>query len=135
MKEHRKIWILPADLRSVDILCSSVKTWFSKLNLEGEIFAVTLLLREALNNAIIHGCKSDNSLSVFCEIRIQDSRIRITVKDDGTGFDWRQRLNRCTEPTDTSGRGICIYKLYSDKVVFNRKGNSVSLIRRLTFQE
>lgn len=132
MKINRRCWILPADLKAVDILCSSVKTWFNKLNLEKEIFAVTMLLRESLNNAIIHGCKLDNSLLVHCDIKIEDRKVKITVKDEGSGFDWKREINKCVDPTATSGRGICIYKIYSNDVTFNTKGNCVSFIRKLS---
>lgn len=131
MRTVKKIWMIPADLKAIDLICKAVKKLFQKLKLDDEAYAVILLIREALNNAIIHGSNEDIVMTVSCILKIKGDQILITVKDQGPGFDWRKKLGQCVRDNSLSGRGICIYKLYADRIVFNEKGNMVSLMRKI----
>lgn len=131
MSSLQKVWIFPADLKAVDIICNALKKLFLKLDLEQDSHTLILLLREALNNAVIHGSNLDNTMSVTCEVSINNSQIEITVKDEGDGFNWKDQINACIPPSSTSGRGLCIYKMYADSFSFNEKGNEVRLIKKI----
>ncbi len=50
----------------------------------GKILVATL---EAVNNAIVHGNKSVSHKLVDVEIEFEENQIKITVTDDGEGFD------------------------------------------------
>ena len=52
-------------------------------------FAAELLLREALTNAVVHGCHAESGKQVRCSMRLKGRRLLIVVDDDGDGFDWR----------------------------------------------
>lgn len=131
MSSLQKLWIVPADLKAVDIICNSLKKIFSQQNMEKESHTLILLLREALNNAVIHGSNLDSTKSVTCLVSIDDSQIEMVVKDEGDGFNWKDQLNACVEPGSTSGRGLCIFKMYADQLNFNEKGNEVRLIKKI----
>jgi anti-sigma regulatory factor (Ser/Thr protein kinase) len=57
---------------------------------------------------------------------------RVTIKDDGDGFDWRSM----PEPTAETllafnGRGVFLTKIYFDEVIYNEIGNEVTLTKKL----
>jgi hypothetical protein len=56
----------------------------------------------------------------------------LKVNDDGSGFNWRAHIGEDTVASDIEhGRGIKLYRFYSDSVEFNERGNQVILIRLL----
>ena len=114
----------------VDELCERARCWLGENGLEDDWFAVSLLLRESLNNAVLHGNRNDPALYVDCELRLGRRWLSISVADSGAGFPWARFRKHCACCEDTSGRGLEIYRLYADKVAFNRKGNRVLLQRQ-----
>ncbi len=119
---------LPAVLDSLEPLFVHFRKWCRDVTTPTDSFAAELLLREALTNAVVHGCKCDPELEVRCALRINRRRILIGISDDGEGFDWRA----AREPDDNAdcGRGIDILRMYGTRVRFNEKGNSTVIIRR-----
>jgi len=92
----------------------------------GKIMVAAL---EAVNNAIIHGNKSDPGKLVDVEIDFKDNDITITVTDEGSGF----RPEKIPDPTlpenieELSGRGVFLMSKLADSIKFNEKGNSVTM--------
>jgi len=85
---------------------------------------------EAVNNAVIHGNKSDASKNVTVSFKIDVDKYIVSVKDEGPGFDYTnisdpRHANNIYKET---GRGIFIMKQYADKVKFNKEGTLVKLI-------
>ncbi|MBZ5728837.1 MAG: ATP-binding protein [Acidobacteriia bacterium] len=93
-------------------------------------FAVELLLREALANAVKHGCRYDPAKHVRCLLRWRGRRLTIAVRDEGDGFDWRAAGNDTLDGLRTSGLGIHIFRQYATRFRFNHSGNAVTLIKR-----
>ena len=126
-----KAWQLPAVLTAIDAVCADVRAWLEQLQLTDHTFAVELLLREALTNAIRHGCAHDARLQVRCAMMIDTDTIQLVIADDGPGFDWAARLTRTpVKVQQEHGRGLAIYQLYADTVEFNARGNQLRLVRR-----
>jgi serine/threonine-protein kinase RsbW len=121
----------PSTPGAIDALCVRARSWLREKGLESDWFAVSLLLRESLNNAVLHGNRNDPELCVDCELRLGRRWLSISVGDSGAGFAWARRRKHRARCEDTSGRGLEIYRIYADKVVFNRKGNRVLLRREL----
>jgi serine/threonine-protein kinase RsbW len=92
----------------------------------GKILIATL---EAVNNAIIHGNKSNVKKHVDIEIRLDANKLIITVTDEGKGF----RPKEVPDPTKPenieaiNGRGIFLMSKLADEIEFNKKGNSVKM--------
>jgi serine/threonine-protein kinase RsbW len=92
----------------------------------GKIMVSTM---EAVNNAIIHGNKSD--IRKFVVIRIKGGRhvLKISIEDEGTGF----RPKEIPDPTkpenieNISGRGVFLMSKLADSIEFNEKGNKVTM--------
>jgi serine/threonine-protein kinase RsbW len=92
----------------------------------GKILVATL---EAVNNAITHGNKSNTQKLVDVEIEFDKNEIKITVTDEGPGFD-PKKIPDPTMPENIealSGRGVFLMTKLADSIVFNEKGNSVTM--------
>jgi serine/threonine-protein kinase RsbW len=92
----------------------------------GKILVATL---EAVNNAITHGNKANPQKLVEVEIEFEKNEMRITVTDEGEGFD----PTKIPDPTmpenieELSGRGVFLMTKLADLIEFNEKGNSVTM--------
>ncbi len=94
-----------------------------------EIFAVHLAAEEALVNAAVHGNKLDPLKRVHVECEVSSDLIRLTVTDEGPGFD-PEAVPDCTlaERLEcASGRGVMLMRSFMNRVEYNAKGNSVVL--------
>ena len=84
---------------------------------------------EAVNNAILHGNKSNPEKNVDIEISFESDILNIKVTDEGPGF----RPDKVPDPTtpenieELNGRGIYLMSHLADKIVYNKKGNSVTM--------
>lgn len=92
----------------------------------GKILVATL---EAVNNAITHGNKGNEQKIVDVEIVFENNDIKITVTDEGTGFD-PKKIPDPTMPENIealSGRGVFLMTKLADSIEFNENGNSVTM--------
>jgi serine/threonine-protein kinase RsbW len=84
---------------------------------------------EAVNNAILHGNRSNPSKMVDIEISSVNDQLNITVTDEGSGF----RPETVPDPTTPeniealNGRGIYLMSHLADKIEYSPKGNSVTM--------
>ena len=94
-------------------------------------FAVRLALDEALANAIFHGNQQDPQKHVVVECSIADDRVTISVKDQGAGFSPSQVPDPTLDENleKLHGRGIMLMRAYMSDVLFNDRGNCVTLIK------
>src|SRR5215472_14829716 len=97
---------------------------------EGNEFQVELALREALANAIVHGCKNDSSKRVeCCVVCTGSSDVVIVVRDPGEGFMPSDVPNPLTKENlhSTHGRGIYLINQLMDEVSFERNGAEIRM--------
>ncbi len=96
---------------------------------ETEAIGIKVLLRELLMNAVVHGNRFNKELLVKCAIeRVEEKRFRVSVEDEGKGFDHRS-LQDGDQDFEFSecGRGYLLIKRLSDRIQFNDKGNRVTV--------
>lgn len=89
-------------------------------------------LAEALANAMLYGNSEDPSKRVRLEVSVAPRQVEARVTDQGTGFD-PSAVPDPTEPANisrTHGRGLFLMRSLLDEVVFNERGNSVTLVLR-----
>ena len=99
----------------------------------GKEFDVELALREALENAVVHGNQKDPETKVHIRCRCQPGKeISIVVTDQGKGFDFERIVGNgiTSDPAADHGRGIQLMKAYMDDVHFARGGSQVRLRKR-----
>lgn len=90
-------------------------------------------LTEALSNAMLYGNERDPSKRVRVEVCLDGGRVTARVTDEGNGFD-PESVPDPTEPanlTKPCGRGLFLMRQLCDEVLFNDKGNSVTLVVRV----
>ena len=100
----------------------------------GEEHAVQLALREALNNAVVHGNRLDAKklVHVRCSCRVGNG-ISLIISDQGQGFDPRT-VPGCVTVENLEaehGRGIHLMKLSMDEVSFQQGGSEVHMCKSI----
>jgi len=105
-----------------------------KLN-EIQLHKLMVALTEAVNNAILHGNKSDPDKTVALTCEVKEGGLSIRVRDRGGGFKPESVENPLKEENllRESGRGIFLMRTLMDKVDFARtpEGMEVRLWLRL----
>jgi len=96
----------------------------------GQEIEVELAIREALNNAVVHGNRMDPDkwVSVRCECD-RDNGVSIVIRDEGQGFD-PSRVPGPAAPEDILSehhRGRLIMRSHMDDVSFEKGGHEVHL--------
>jgi anti-sigma regulatory factor (Ser/Thr protein kinase) len=120
---------LPADLPAVEEFIRAFRESL-KFGSEKDWFETELLIREALNNAVLHGCECQPDRHVRCVLRLGRRQLIIAVVDEGKGFKWRNAMQAEAASFASSGRGVEIYAMFANRVRFNAKGNCVTMIKR-----
>ena len=85
---------------------------------------------EALANAMLYGNCRDPRKRVRVEARLSPNEIMVQVTDEGRGFDPQKVLDP-TLPTNrmrSGGRGIYLIRKLMDRVEFNERGNSITMV-------
>lgn len=100
---------------------------------EEHTFGIHLAVEEALMNAIKHGNQRDPSKFVFGEYHLNQRVMRITVEDEGEGFNPDDVPDPTLEENleMPSGRGLMLMKTFMTVVEYNEKGNRVSMEKDL----
>lgn len=97
---------------------------------EGNEYQIELALREALANAVVHGCNNDPSKKVECCVACTESSdIVIVVRDPGEGFALGDVPNPLAPENlrSTHGRGIYLINQLMDEVSFERNGAEIRM--------
>jgi serine/threonine-protein kinase RsbW len=121
-------------VRSEVALISPLVDWLMRLIVGsccvfGEEEPVELALREALNNAMLHGNRLDRRKLVHVRCCECGKGINIVVRDQGHGFD----PNAVPDPLAFEnlgaehGRGIHLMKISMDSISFRRGGAEVHM--------
>lgn len=127
---HKKVKIRSEikNLRIVEKIVDDISAEMGiNSNYYGKIMVSTM---EAVNNAIIHGNKSDINKEVEIEFEYKGMDLKVSVEDEGNGFNY----NEIPDPTlpenieKLTGRGVFLMRKLADEVRFNEKGNKVTLI-------
>ena len=100
---------------------------------QDDIDAVEVALREALANAIRHGCRGDVTQYVRCAFAYEDGdAVTLVVRDPGSGFD----PALVPDPFDVDnilnrgGRGLLLMRGLMDDVQFVDGGREVRMRKR-----
>lgn len=136
MSENKFHLEIPSDPNNL-ITVEEFVNYFSKvihIN-EEKMSGLMLSVTEATTNAIIHANKCDINKTVSIDVTLEDSTLKIVVKDQGSGFD----PDKVPDPTmpenllKDSGRGLYLMKVYMDELRYNvtPEGTETILIMHL----
>lgn len=122
---------IPSDLSNLVLVESLIDKACHQVSVDEDNYGnVLIAVTEAVNNAIIHGNKLDDSKLVDIGFYDDSEAFGFEIVDKGTGFDF-DHLPDPTAPENIekeNGRGIFLMRNLADEVLFNDTGNSVSVI-------
>lgn len=125
---------IPADVTSITpIMVQLMELAADTQCFAGKEMEIETALREALANAIIHGCKNDDrqtvQLSVACD---EDCGIEMVVRGPGNGFDPKSIPDPTIDQNiyETHGRGLYLINQLMDEVRYERGGTEIRMRKR-----
>jgi serine/threonine-protein kinase RsbW len=125
---------MPSEVRAISPLVDRLMKLIEESQcVPGKEFDIELALREALENAVVHGNQEDPKTKVHIRCRCQPGKeISIVVTDRGKGFDFEKIAGNgvTSDPDAEHGRGIQLMKAYMDDVHFERGGSEVHMRKR-----
>jgi len=124
--------VIPSKLAEVPAVQQAIRDEVQAHGYDEEaVFAVRLSLEEALSNAIRHGNCGDETKSVTVEYAIDPNQIRISITDEGCGFQPETLPDPCAEENlaRPHGRGVMLMQAYMNEVSYNDAGNRVTMVR------
>lgn len=97
---------------------------------EPERVDICIAVTEAVNNAVEHGNKLIKDKFVTLLFEYSDDKLRITVKDQGEGFDLEAVENPLSPEnlTKPNGRGLLIVKSLMDKVEVSTSATGTKVV-------
>ena len=126
--------IIESDLNEIQHVEEFTEELVNKLGFsEEERDSLAISITEMVGNAISHGNKHNEKKKVVIDFYINKEGIRITIQDEGDGFNVDE-VDNPLEPENLlkdSGRGIYIVRTLMDKVSYhyNKKGTLVEIIK------
>lgn len=122
-REHRSYPSIPETVADVD---SFLDDRLRKAGFPEDMMAdVAVSVSEVVNNAVIHGNGRDPKKHITLDLEILPDRVRISVQDQGNGFD----PDSLPDPVASDnlmrevGRGLFIVRAYMDEVHFQKVGD------------
>ena len=114
--------VIHSDSKIVDETVREITAALRRVNWFDDVDLVTLAIREALTNALVHGnrCDAEKTISISVSLNHEGS-LFASISDFGSGFD----PNAIPDPLDVgnelreSGRGIFLMRQVMDEVEFN----------------
>ncbi len=157
LEEETKSFRIPSGTRRYFTVINQIALQLPTLLPAEDVLTVKVGIEEMIQNAIEHGnlgitfaekaaALRDGSLaqlvaerlragggdrSVTVESRLTRERFEVTITDEGSGFDWRELPGVEAENLlSFSGRGILLTRIYFDEVLYNERGNQVTLVKK-----
>lgn len=101
---------------------------------DAAIRQMKIVLAELLVNAIEHGNQRDPGKRVLLGYVVSTERARISIQDDGPGFDPRSIPDPTTleNLSRDRGRGLFLCRHFTDEITHNERGNCVTVVKRFS---
>lgn len=120
---------MSATLENIDRADEAMVEFMKSRDAPVDLFAVRILLREGMLNAVVHGSGQDPDLSVTMDVELDSEGVELTIEDTGPGFIWQNRSTSFDLMGD-GGRGLPLMQMYSSRMAFNETGNRVTFWRK-----
>jgi len=125
---------IPGDVKAISPVVDKIMWVAAKMGCaRGREFEIETALREALANAVVHGCKNDRKKQVEFVVAYEKAQgMIIVVRDPGGGFD----PERVPSPIQGEclysehGRGIYLINQMMDEVRYKRGGTEIIMRKR-----
>lgn len=121
---------IPSDFTAISRVESLVDNVCERLEVREDYYGnVLIAVTEAVNNAIEHGNKKQDSINVDLAVGDKDTDFCFSVQDYGAGFDFKN-LPDPTAPENIereNGRGIFLMRSLAEAVEFEDDGRNVNI--------
>lgn len=127
---YKKIRI-ESKVASIGIVEKAIDDATSELGISSESYGKILVSAlEGVNNAILHGNKSDPGKMVDIEIIYRRKEFKIKITDEGKGFSPSDLPDPTTAENieELNGRGVFLMSKLADELNYSKKGNSVTMV-------
>lgn len=126
---YRKIRI-GSEISNIRIVENAIDEAIGEIGISRESYGKILVSTlEAVNNAIIHGNRSNPARKVEILITYKEDILNIKISDEGNGF----KPEEVPDPTypenleALNGRGVFLMMKLADKIKYSKKGNTVTM--------
>ena len=119
----------PSERSLLSTVLAEIKGYLQDLGLR-EVLKALVVARELLLNALQHGNAYNPGSEINVTLRtVGKSAIRLTVEDEGEGFDYRS-LNFAIpdDPRTLDKRGYVLIHALAESLTFNDSGNRVTAL-------
>jgi serine/threonine-protein kinase RsbW len=119
----------------IESVCSVILSNLDKKGYKNiDIFKTHQSIHEILSNAIQHGNKFNSEKTVMVFYKILLDSFRISVVDEGNGFNYSRlpKVLSNSKKKKVRGKGLYIVKQFMDEIKFNDKGNRVLIFKHQT---
>ena len=129
------VYKISSEMHHVDSVVEHCKEDLSRFNISNGS-ELKVIVRELLNNAVRHGNHEIIENTVTCSIEYLGARqFKVTVEDQGNGFDYRNINMDLPENTDRVKRkGYALINAFSKRIEFNEKGNRISVYIEMHYE-
>ena len=84
---------IPSLSENIRIVESFIDNAKERFHLNDDIYGnIMIAVTESVNNAIVHGNQKASNKSVSLKLNVDDSTLKITVSDEGPGFDYNTTI-------------------------------------------
>jgi serine/threonine-protein kinase RsbW len=134
MTENRVSYTLDSTLETVDNAEQTASRIAAEMGFgEDEIMQISMAVREAAVNAVLHGNAYDPGKKVQVDFEKAGDNLAITIRDQGKGLD-PEKIPDPLAPENlmkTSGRGIFLIRSFMDEVHIEptQTGTEIKLIK------
>ena len=133
----KRSFSLPSTMESVSEIEAAAEKLAAEAGIdEDERFRITMAVREAAVNAVLHGNDYDPAKQVTASFENNGKSLIFTLADQGKGVDW-EHLPDPLAPENLlrgTGRGIFLIRSFMDEVHFRQlqPGTELTLVKHLT---
>ena len=136
MGEQQVSYTLDSTLETVDSAEQKATQFAEQLGFsEEEVLQISMAVREAAVNAVLHGNAYDPAKKVTLELERTSSGMMITIRDQGKGLDPALVPDPLAPENllKTSGRGIFLMRSFMDEVEIHpsQTGTELKLIKHV----
>ena len=134
MSSNSSSLTISSDLSNVSLVFDWLeKKLYKLIENKSKIDTLSVIIQEAVVNAIIHGNKEDKSKNVTLSYTLSKN-LHLEIQDEGEGISFKnkEKSSDLIKPEDLlkeSGRGIILMKHFCKEVIFKKR--SVELIVEL----
>jgi len=156
--EENKNFVFTTEEADIFPIINQITINLARLVPTAEILNLKIGMEEILKNAIEHGNlnisaeeknqaieqgvfgklinsrlqqNSNGRKKIYITAKLDRESFTVTIRDQGEGFNWKSlALPTAENLFSFSGRGILLTRIYFDEVLYNDRGNEVTLVKR-----